>query len=90
MYQTEWNQLSPWTVDETETHQRKQADGLENQGRKYKIVHVSPRGVVSFFQTKEDGNNVFFFGKSITNVTIKLNQLTCSATAFPKTALLRG
>ena len=49
---------------------------------------VFPRDVVSFFQIKENGKNVFFFGKSITNVTIKSNQMICGATVFPKTALL--
>ena len=43
---------------------------------------VLPRGVVSFFQIKENGKNVFFFGKSITNVTIESNQMICSATIF--------
>ena len=51
---------------------------------------VFSRGVVSFFQIKENGKNVFFFGKSITNVTIKTNQMICSATVFPTTALLPG
>ena len=62
---------------------------------KIKIVKIRqytvfPCGVVSFFQIKENGKNVFFFGKSITNITIKSNQMICSATVFPKTALLRG
>ena len=36
---------------------------------------VFPRSVVSLFQIEENGQNVFFFGKSITNVTIKSNQM---------------
>ena len=51
-----------------------------NEGRqmasKIKVVKTRqytmfPRGVLSFFQIKENGKNVFFFGESITNVTIK-------------------
>ena len=70
-----------------------------NEGRqmasKIKVVKIGqytvfPRGVVSLFQIKENGKNVFFFGKSITNATIKSNEMICSATVFPKTALLRG
>ena len=50
-------------------------------------------GVVSFFQIKENGKYVcvcvfYFFGKSVMNVTIKTNQMICSATVLPKTALL--
>ena len=69
-----------------------------NEGKqmasKIKVVKIGqytvfPHGVVSFFQIK-DGNNVFFFGKSITIVTIETNQMICSATVFPKNALLRG
>ena len=53
-----------------------------NEGRqmasKIKVVKIGqytvfPRGVVSFFQIKENGKNVFFFGKSITNETIESN-----------------
>ena len=70
-----------------------------NEGRqmasKIKVVKIGrytvfPRGVVSFFQIKENGKNEFFLGESITNVTIKSNQMICSATVFPKTAQLRG
>ena len=70
-----------------------------NEGRqmasKIKIVKVGhytvfPRGVVGFFQVKENSKNVLFFGKSITNESVKSYQLICSATVFPKTALLRG
>ena len=62
-----------------------------NEGRqmasKIKVVKIGqytvfPRGVVNFFQIKEDGKNVFFFGKSITNVTIKSNQMICSTMFF--------
>ena len=49
---------------------------LENQDRK------DPRGVVGFFQVKENGKNVFFLGKNITNETVKSYQLICSATFF--------
>ena len=38
--------------------------------------------VVSFFQIKENGNNMLFFGKSIMNITIKMNQMICSARFF--------
>ena len=80
---------------------RKQPVGRKpiNEGRqmasKIKIVKIGqytvfPCGVVGFFQVKENGKNVFFFGKSITNYPVKLYQLICSATVFPKTALLRG
>ena len=67
----------------------------EQMASKIKVVKivqytVFPRGVVSFFQIKENGKNVLFFGKYITNVAIKSNQMICSATVFPKTALLRG
>ena len=31
---------------------------------------------------------MFFFGKILTNVTIKTDKMICSATVFPKTALL--
>ena len=62
---------------------------------KIKVVKIGqytvfPRGVVSFFQIEENSQNVFFFGKSITNVTIESNEMIGSATVFPKTALLRG
>ena len=45
---------------------------------KIKVVKIGqytvfPRGVVRFFQIKENGKNVFFFGKSITNETIESN-----------------
>ena len=70
-----------------------------NEGRqmasKIKVVKIReyavfPSGVVSFIQTKENGNSMLFFGKTITNVNIKTNQMICSAMVFPKTALLRG
>ena len=35
--------------------------------------NMFPCGVVSFFQIKENGKNMFFFGKSIMNVTIESN-----------------
>ena len=62
---------------------------------KIKIVEIRqytvfPRGVVAFFQVKENGKNVFFFGKGITIETVKSYQLICSAMVFPKAALLRG
>ena len=53
-----------------------------NEGRqmasKIKVAKIGqytvfPRGVVSLFQIKENGKNVFFFGKSITNETIESN-----------------
>ena len=53
-----------------------------NEGRqmasKIKVVKIGqytvfPRGVVSLFQIKENGKNEFFFGKSITNITIESN-----------------
>ena len=53
-----------------------------NEGRqmasKIKVVRIGqytvfPRGVVRFFQIKENGKNVFFFGKSITNIAIESN-----------------
>ena len=62
-----------------------------NKGRqtasKIKVVKIRQdtvflHGVVSFFQIKENGKNVFFFGKSITNITIKTNHMICSATVF--------
>ena len=45
---------------------------------KIKVVKIGqytvfPRGVLSFFQIKENGKNMFFFGKSIMNVTIEWN-----------------
>ena len=61
-----------------------------NEGRqtasKIKVVKIGqytvfPRGVVSFLQIKGNGKNVFFFGKSITNVTVKSNQAICRATS---------
>ena len=73
---------------------QKPIDESRQMASKTKVVKIRqytvfPRGVVSFFQIK-DGNNVFFFGKSITIVTIETNQMICSATVFPKNALLRG
>ena len=70
-----------------------------NEGRqmasKIKVVKIGQytvflHGVVSFFQIKENGKNVFFFVKSIMSVTIKSNQMICSAMFFQKSALLRG
>ena len=54
---------------------------------KIKVVQIGqytvfPRGVLSFFQIKENGKNMLFFGKSITNVTIKSNQMICSTMFF--------
>ena len=79
MYQTEW------------TLEQSMGQKPINEGRqmasKIKIVKIRqytvfPRGVVSFFQIEENGQNVFFFGKSITNVTSKSNQMIGSATVF--------
>ena len=70
-----------------------------NEGRqmasKIKLVKtrqstVFPRGVASFFRKTKLARTWSFFGRSITNVTIKTNQTVCTATVFPKTALLRG
>ena len=49
---------------------------------KMKVVKVRqyavfPHGVISVFQIKEDGNDLFFFGKSIMNVTIEPDDLQC-------------
>ena len=85
MYQTEWNQLSPGTVDVTETRQWKKPDGLENQGRKDQVVYrVSTRCRKLFPHQRRLQYRVLFFGKSITDATIKTNQMICSATASPK------
>ena len=74
---------------------QKPIDESRQMASKIKVVKIGqytvfPRGVVSLFQIKENGKNVFFFGKSITNVTTKSIQMICSATVFPETALLRG
>ena len=55
---------------------------------KIKWYTVFSRGVVSFLQITENVNNMFFSGKSITNVIIKTNEMICSAMGFPNTALL--
>ena len=61
---------------------RKQPVGRKpiNEGRqmasKIKIVKIGqytvfPRGVVGFFQVKENVKNMFFLGKNITHETVK-------------------
>ena len=84
---------------------QKPIDEGRQMASKIKVVKIGqyivfPHGVVSFFKIKENGNDVFFFifffilfvcfGKSITHVTIKTNQVICGARFFPKPALLRG
>ena len=59
---------------------------------------VFPCGVVSFFQIKENGNSVLFllllfvclfvFGKSVTYVAIKTNQVICKCYGFSVSAMV--
>ena len=57
---------------------QKPIDEGRQMALKIKVVKIGqytvlPCGVINFFQIKENGKNVFFFGKSITNVTIESN-----------------